>query len=90
MTVEERIRYLMSKLTVRDDAELVHDVRGLVKSFDDNSYQEKLRDAVGWAEIYVDPQKAEVYGGREAVRGRLFQDLGTAADIAGTLQGNPP
>ena len=90
MTVEERIRYLMSKLSVRDDAELVYDVRGLVNSFDDNSYQEKIRDAVGWAEIYVDPQKAEAYGGREAVRGRLFQDLGTAADLAGTLQGNPP
>ncbi|HSQ20649.1 MAG TPA: hypothetical protein VLR92_09770 [Blastocatellia bacterium] len=80
----------MSKLSVRDDAELVYDVRGLVNSFDDNSYQEKIRDAVGWAEIYVDPQKAEAYGGREAVRGRLFQDLGTAADLAGTLQGNPP
>jgi len=90
MTVEERIRYLMSKLIVRDDAELLHDVRGLVNIFDDNSYQEKIRDAAGWAEIYGDPQKAEAYGGREAVRARLSQDLGTAADIAGTLQGNPP
>jgi hypothetical protein len=80
----------MNKLTVPGDAELVHDVRGLANIFDDNSYEEKIREAVGWAEIYVDPQKAEAYGGREAVRGRLFLDLGTAADIAGTLQGNPP
>lgn len=90
MTVEERIRHLMSKLIVREDAELVHEVRGLVNVFDDGSYVETIRDAVGWAEIYVDPQKAEAYGGREAVRERLFQGLGTAAEIAGTLEGNLP
>jgi hypothetical protein len=90
MTVEERIRHVMSKLIVRDDAELVQEVRGFVNIFDDSNYDEKIRNAVGWAEIYVDPQKAEAYGGREAVRGRLFQDLGTAAEIAGTLEGNLP
>lgn len=90
MTMEERIRHLMSELTVRDDAELVHEVRGFVNVFDDSSYDEKIRDAVGWAEIYVNPKGVEAYGGREAVRERLFQDLGRAADIAGILQGDLP
>lgn len=90
MTVEERIRYLMSKLIARDDAALVHKVRGLANIFDDGNYEEKIRDAMGWAEIYVDPQKSEAYGGREAVSELLFQDLGTAGEIAGQLQGEPP
>jgi hypothetical protein len=90
MTMEERIKHLISTLITRDADDLVHEVRGLLNIFDDGRYQETIRDAIGWAEIYIDPQKAEAYGGREVVRGFLFQGLDTAADIAGTLQGNPP
>lgn len=90
MTIEERIRYLMSRLIVRDDAELVPELYGLLNIFDDGNYREKILDAARWVEIYVDPQKAEAHGGLEVVREFLVQDLNTAADIAGTLQGNPP
>ena len=90
MTMEERIRHLMDKLIARDDVALAHEVHGLLNTFDDGNYREKIRDAVRWAGIYLDPQKAEAYGGQEAVREFLVQDLNTAADIAGTLQGYPP
>lgn len=90
MTTEERIRYLMTTLVVRNDAELVTEVYGLLNIFDDSNYREKIRDAVMWVEIYVGPQSVGAYGGRKVVRERLVQDLGTAADLAGTLQGNPP
>ena len=90
MTTGERIRHLMGKLIARDDAELVNEVRALLDAFDDGSYREKVRDAARWAEIYLDPQEAESHGGLEAVREYLVQDLTTAADMAGTLQGCPP
>jgi hypothetical protein len=90
MTMEERIKHLMGKLIARDDAELVHEVHGLLDVFDDGGYREKIRDAVRWAEIYLDPHKAETHGGLEVVREDLVQDLNRAADIAGTLQGYPP
>jgi hypothetical protein len=90
MTTEERIRYLLSRLVVRDDAELVPEVRGLLSIFDDGNYREKIRDAVRWVEIYVDPQRAEAYGGQDVVMEFLVQELGAAAELAGTLQGNPP
>ena len=91
MTIEEQIRYLTSRLASRGGgAELVPEVYGLLNIFDDGNYQEKIRDAARWVEIYVDPQKAEAYGGQNAVMEFLVQELGTAADLAGTLQGNPP
>ena len=90
MTIEERIKHLMDGLIAREDAELVHEVHGLLDIFDDGNYREKIRDAVRWAEIYLDPQKAEAHGGLEAVREYLVQDLNRVADIAGTLQGYPP
>jgi hypothetical protein len=80
----------MSRLVVRDDAELVPEVCGLLNIFDDGNYREKIRDAVRWVEIYVDPQKAEAYGGQDVVRKFLVQELGAAAELAGTLRGNPP
>ena len=49
-----------------------------------------IRDALRWAEIYLDPQKADAHGGPETVRAFLVDDLNTAAGIAGTLQGYPP
>ena len=90
MTMEERIKHLMDKLIACDDAELLHEMHGLLDIFDDGSYREKIRDAVRWAEIYLDPQKAEANGGLEAVREFLVDDLNTAAGMAGTLQGYPP
>ena len=90
MTMEERIKHLTGELMARDDAELMHRMHGLLNIFDDGNYREQIRDAIRWAEIYLDPQKAEAYGGPEAVREILIQDLSTAADIAGTLQGYPP
>ncbi|WP_291869928.1 hypothetical protein [Bradyrhizobium sp.] len=80
----------MSRLVVRDDAELVSEVYGLLNIFEDGSYRERIRDAVRWVDIYVDPQKAEAYGGQDAVIEFLVQELGMAAELAGTLQGNPP
>lgn len=80
----------MSTLVVRDDAELVPEVYELLNVFDDGSYREAIRDAVRWVEIYVDPQTAEAHGGRKAVKDFLVQELSTAAELAGTLQGNPP
>jgi hypothetical protein len=80
----------MSRLVVRDDAELVPEVCGLLNIFDDGNYREKIRDAVRWVEIYVDPQRAEAYGGQDVVMEFLVQELGAAAELAGTLQGNPP
>jgi hypothetical protein len=90
MTMEERIKHLMDKLIACDDAELLHEMQGLLDIFDDGSYREKIRDAVRWAEIYLDRQEAEAHGGLEAVREFLVDDLNTAAGIAGTLQGYPP
>ena len=90
MTIEEQIRYLSSRLVARSDAELVPEVYGLLNIFDDGNYRERMGDALRWVEIYVDPQKAEAYGGQNVVLQLLVQELGTAADLAGTLQGNPP
>ncbi|MDO9564135.1 MAG: hypothetical protein Q7J60_21160 [Bradyrhizobium sp.] len=90
MTIEEQIRYLTSRLVARSDAELVPEVCGLLNVFDDGTYRERMSDAVKWVEIYVDPQKAEACGGQDVVLEFLVQELGMAADLAGTLQGNPP
>ena len=64
MTMEERIKHLMDKLIACDDAELLHEMHGLLDIFDDGNYREKIRDAVRWAEIYLDPPKAEAREGR--------------------------
>lgn len=90
MTIEEQIRYLTSRLVARSDAELVPEMCGLLNIFDDGNYRERMSDALRWVEIYVDPQKAEAYGGQSVVLQLLVQELGTAADLAGALQGNPP
>jgi len=90
MTMEERIKHLMDKLIACDDAELSRELQALLDIFDDGNYREKIRDAVRWTEIYLDPQKAEAWGGPETVRAFLVQDLNRAAEIAGTLQGYPP
>lgn len=90
VTIEEQIRYLTSRLVARSDAELVPEVCGLLNIFDDGNYRERMSDAVRWVEIYVDPKKAETYGGQDVVLEFLVQELGTAADLAGMLQGNPP
>ena len=90
MTMEERIKHLTDKLIACDDAELLHEMHGLLDIFDDGNYREKIRDALRWAEIYLDPQKADAHGGPETVRAFLVDDLNTAAGIAGTLQGYPP
>jgi hypothetical protein len=42
-----------------------------------------------WAENYIDAKKSEVYGGQEKVKEILYQDLGSAAEIAEELQGKP-
>ncbi|MFH1343240.1 MAG: hypothetical protein ABIL01_18840 [Pseudomonadota bacterium] len=90
MTIEEQIRYLTSRLVARSDAELVPEVCGLLNVFDDGNYRARMKDAVKWVEIYVDPQKAQAYGGQDVVLEFLVQELGTAADLAGALQGHPP
>ena len=90
MTIEEQIRYLTSRLVAHSDAEIVPEVCGLLNIFDDGNYRERISDAVRWVEIYVDPQRAEAFGGQDAVLEFLVQELGTAADLAGALQGNPP
>jgi hypothetical protein len=90
MTIEEQIRYLTSRLVARNDAELARELYGLMNVFDDGNYREKIHDAVRWVEIYIDPQKAEAHGGQAVVLEFLVQELDTAADLAGTLQGNPP
>ncbi len=90
MTIEQQIRYLTSRLVARSDAELVPEVCGLLNIFDHGNYRERISHAVKWVEIYVDPQRAEAFGGQDAVLEFLVQELGTAADLAGALQGNPP
>jgi hypothetical protein len=90
MTMEERIKHLMAKLIACDDAELLHELHALLDAFDDGNYRDKIRDAVRWTEIYLDPQKAEACGGPETVRELLVRDLDRAAEIAGSLQGFPP
>ena len=60
MTMEERIKHIRDTLILRyDDANLVHEVRGLLSIFNDSVYQQKIRDAINWAEIYVDREKRE-------------------------------
>jgi hypothetical protein len=87
MTLEQRIKNLAGSLIVRDDADLVHEIRGFHDILDDVAYREKIRSAIRWAEIYINPQQyaawdSEAESGREAVRQFLFGDQGEAANIA--------
>jgi hypothetical protein len=45
MTMEQ-IKHIMDTLIVRHDADLVHEVRGLLDIFDDAVYREKIRSAI--------------------------------------------
>jgi hypothetical protein len=47
----------MGSLIVRDDADLVHEIRGFLDILDDVAYREKIRSAIRWAEIYINPQQ---------------------------------
>ena len=86
MTIE-RIEQIRDALIVRDDDDLVPELielRELAHVFHDGVYQQKIRDAIGWAEIYVDPERraiwdSEVESGREAVMRFLFNDLDDAS-----------
>jgi hypothetical protein len=83
MTLEQRIKNLMGSLIVRDDADLVHEIRGFLDILDDVAYREKIRSAIRWAEMYINPQQyaawdSEAESGREAVRWPGAPQLGPA------------
>lgn len=88
MNIEERILQIRDSLITREnDADLPHEIRGLLNIIDDPIYQQKIRDALNWAEIYIDPKQraawdSEAQSGREAVQQFLFSDLSEAAKQA--------
>jgi hypothetical protein len=85
MTVDERIKQTMISLAWRfDDPDLPHEIRGLLNLCGAVTYRGQIGLAIEHAETYIDPKKLfawEPYA-REKIRGFLFQELATAADIA--------
>ena len=89
--MEARIKRIMESVIARDDdADLVHEVRGLHDVFDDAVYQQKIRDAMTWAAIFIDPKQCTRWdthseSGRNTVMRFLLDDLDGAAKIARAL-----
>jgi len=78
---KNRLYNLIDKLvkgSVSED-EVAQELHELLHTFRDSYYQENIRTARVWAEIYFCPRKSERYGGPDEVRGSLLAGLTLAA-----------
>jgi len=78
---KNRLYNLIDKIVNGSAAEdeTAQELGELVHAFGDRYYQENIRTATGWAEIYFCPRKSERYGGPDEVRGSLLAGLTLAA-----------
>jgi hypothetical protein len=81
MTTKLRLYKIIDKIIMGriSEDEISQELHELLHAFGDCDYQEKIRTATVWAEIYFCPRKSERYGGPDEVRGSLLAGLTLAA-----------
>jgi hypothetical protein len=89
MQTHEQIKALADRIAKDSGSseEIVHELRELLFAFDGAYYQEKIRNALDWANKYFSPSQSDQYGGRDMVRSHLLEELGSAAQEAKELEG---
>jgi len=81
MMTKNRLYNLIDKIVrwnISED-EITQELHELLNTSGDYYYQENIRTARVWAEIYFCPRKSERYGGPDEVRGSLLAGLTLAA-----------
>jgi hypothetical protein len=65
------------------DDGVLRELNAVSTALADGNYQEKLRDAIRWYEIYASPRQSDKFpDGRDGVRASFLQELGSAIDVA--------
>jgi hypothetical protein len=62
--------------------QVLRELNAVSSALSDGNYQEKIRNAIEWYEIYASPRRSDKFGGRDSVRASFLQQLGSATDVA--------
>ena len=89
--LQERLERLRKRfLEGYSGDEGLRELNAISTALADGNYQAKIREAIGWYEIYASPHRSDKFaGGHAGVKSFFLAELGSAIDIAaGRLKGS--